>query len=608
MKIYPHSNYIRLLLFIFSLFFIIPAYTQINSVVFHEDFEKAPSNINMLWLPTSKYSIATGFSGNGLLFNSTTSNTDLTSSATISLTNLVGRTLAMSAAIKGENLTGGGNPGMVIQLVAATISGSKRYYRIAVETATFDWKQVGRTFKIDEDVISLSLNIGIYNASGKLWVDNLHIQVIAEPMPPARDASIPINKTHAGMYRGMNLVYSSNSAKNIITKSALDEYRYDWKANSLRVMIGGEKYYPGGLQLADYESILETELVRLDTLVKWCTANGLRMNVGMAGLSDGLFKSQAAQTRLINAWKLVATRYKNSSAVWAYDLANEPIVSSLYPYSYTYPLDNSILLWPQLADTLVKAIRAIDAEKGIIIESLNYSMNMDDIKPIDVSVPNIIYSVHMYTPHSLTHQFGPEIPSISYPGMIDGVNYDKAKLKEILAPIKAYQDKYRVPIYIGEFSCIRWAPNNSAYKYLRDCIEIFEEYNWDYAYNTFRTWSGWSVEHSNGYYDEVIPATKTDRELLFRSYFQQNTSTAIQNPLIENNAAICYPNPVQNILHLKLSDENNRLVITDMLGKRVFNDKVPSNYQLDMSTFNTGVYFIRVENASGILNGKVMKK
>jgi hypothetical protein len=254
-------------------------------------------------------------------------------------------------------------------------------------------------------------------------------------------------------------------------------------------------------------------------------------------------------------------------------------------------------------------IREIDTEKGIIIESLNYSINMDDIKPIDASIPNIIYSVHMYQPQSLTHQqFSSQSPAYSYPGTIDNVYYDKAKLKEILAPIKAYQDKYRVPIYIGEFGCIRWAPNNSAFNYLRDCIEIFEEYGWDYAYNTFRTWDGWSVEHSTGWYDSVLPATKTDRELLFRSYFAQNTSTAIQNPLIENNAAICYPNPVQNILHLKLSDENNRLVITDMLGKRVFNDKVPSNYQLDMSTFNTGVYFIRVENASGILNGKVMKK
>lgn len=607
-------NYIRCQIFICCLLFFIPAYSQINRVVFHDDFESAPSTINAVWLPSAKYTITTGFSGNGLLYNSTTTNTDLTSSATISLTNLVGRTLAMSAAIKGETLTGGGNPGMVIQLVATTTSGSKRYYRIAVETGTFDWKQVGRTFKIDADVTALSLNVGIYNATGKFWVDNLHIQVIAEPMPPARDPSIPINKTHAGMYRGMNVVYSSNSAKNIITKSGLDEYRYDWKANSLRVMIGGEKYYPGGLQLPDYDAILQTELVRMDTLVKWCTANGLRMNVGMAGLSDGVFKSQAAQTRLINAWKLVATRYKNSPAVWAYDLANEPIVSP-YPYSYTYPLDNSILMWPQLADTLVKEIRKIDTEKGIIIESLNYSINMDDIKPIDASVPNIIYSVHMYQPQSLTHQqFSSQTPAYSYPGTIDGVYYDKAKLKEILAPMKAYQEKYRVPIYIGEFGCIRWAPNNSAYNYLRDCIEIFEEYNWDYAYNTFRTWDGWSVEHSTGWYDSVLPATKTDRELLFRSYFQQNTITGIQYPENEKLSSVCYPNPVKTEANFRVDNldlKSGSITLFDAQGRLIMQKMIikNENIKIDVQSISNGLYFYTLANETGklIVSGKFIK-
>jgi len=602
------SNLVKFLIIIYNLLLCFPAYSQVNRVVFHEDFESSTSTINALWLPSTKYSITTGFTGNGLLFNSTTSNTDLTSSAAISLTNLVGRTVALSASMKGENLTGGGNPGMVIQLVETTTSGSNRYYRIPIETGTFDWKYVGRTFKIDDDIVSMSLNIGIYNATGKFWIDNIHIQVIAEPMPPARDPSIPINKTHTGMYRGMNLVYSSNTAQNIITKSSLDELRYDWKANSIRVMIGGEKYYPGGLQLADYDAILQTELVRMDTLVKWCNANGLRMNVGMAGLSDGLIKSKAAQTRLVNAWKLIATRYKNSSAVWAYDLANEPIVSP-YPYSYTYPLDNSILMWPQLADSLVKMIRAIDVEKGIIIESLNYSINMDDIKPIDASIPNIIYSVHMYQPQNLTHQqFSAQAPAYTYPGTIDNVYYDKAKLKEILAPIKAYQDKYRVPIYIGEFGCIRWAPNNSAYNYLRDCIEIFEEYNWDYAYNTFRTWDGWSVEHSTGWYDSVLPVTKTDRELLFRSYFQQNITTEIQNPLTENLSPIYYPNPVNDILHIKLLENNNRLEMYDIIGNKVYDQYIDAGYLLDMSNFKTGIYFLKAENAKGIINGKVIKK
>ena len=597
-----------------SLLLSLSGYSQLNRTVFHEDFEKTLPNIQAIWTPTANYSFTSGYSGNGgSLFNSTTSNTNLTSSATIPLTNLKGTTIALSASIKGENLITDGNTGMVIQLVAVPISGPVKYYRIPIKTGTFTWEQIGKTFKLDDNIQSLSLNIGIYNAIGKFWIDNLHIQVIAEPMPADRTIPVEIDKTHIGMYRGVNVASTSDDSANIISKSSLDELSFDWKANTIRVMIGGEKYYPDGLLRTDFDAILQTELVRMDELVMWCTANGLKMNVGLAGLSDGLFTSQTAQTRLINAWKLIAERYKNTSTVWAYDLANEPVVSKQYPYDYTYPLDNTIMMWPSLAETLVNEIRLIDPVKSIIIESLNYGVALDDIKPIDASVPNIIYSVHLYQPGELTGQFGPETPVIAYPGTIDGIYYDKAKLKEILAPLKAYQEKYRVPIYIGEFSCIRWAPNNSAYNYIRDCIEIFEEYNWDYDYYSFRTWNGWSVEHSIGYYDNVFPTTKTDRELLLRSYFEQNLAQ-VQFLANETLPSICYPNPVKDEICIAIDhlDFNiGSIAIFDVLGKFkkqkiVLNKEV---IKIDTSNLSQGVYLYNIKNEIGktILNGKFIK-
>lgn len=577
--------------------------SQVNREVFHEDFEKNLSAIQAIWAPTSYYSIDSGFTGNGLLFNSPNATTNFSSYATVDLTNLLGRTIALSASMKGENLTGGGTPGMVIQLVATPSSGGTRYYRIPLKTGTFPWEQVGRTLKIEDDIVDLKVNIGIYNATGKFWVDNLHIQVISEPMPPARDPLIAINKTHPGMYRGVNVAATSDNPANTISKSSLDELSYDWKANTIRVMIGGEKYYPDGLLLSNYDAVLQEELLRMDELVDWCTANGLKMNIGLAGLSDGLFISQAAQTRLINAWKLIAERYKTNSTVWAYDLANEPVISRQFPYNYTYPIDNSILRWPELAEALVNAIRGIDPVKAIIIESLNYGITLDDIKPIDASIPNIVYSVHMYLPRQLTHQFGPEIPAYSYPGTIDGVYYNKAKLKELLAPLKAYQDKYRVPIYIGEFSCIRWAPNNSAYNYIRDCIEIFEEYNWDYDYYSFRTWNGWSVEHSNGYYDNVFPATKTDRELLLRSYFQQNLGQ-VQFPESNTLSSKFYPNPVKDDIYIKtenLKYDYGVLEIVDIQGKLKTQKLIGENklIKIDVSSFADGMYFYTIKNEKG---------
>ena len=599
---------------LFSLFFCFAGYSQLNRTVFHEDFEKTFPNIQAIWTPIGSYTLDTAsFSGKGLFFNSLNSNTNLTSSATIPITNLQGTTIALSASIKGENLITDGNTGMVIQLLAILTSGSVKYYRIPIKTGTFTWEQVGKTFKLDDNIQSLNLNIGIYNATGNFWIDNLHIQVIAEPMPPARTTPVVINKTHPGMYRGMNVASTSDNPANSISKSSLDELSYDWKANTIRVMIGGEKYYPDGLLKSDYDAILQAELIRIDELVIWCTANGLKINLGLAGLSDGLFSSQAAQTRLINAWKLIAKRYKNTTTVWAYDLANEPVVSKQYPYNYTYPIDNTILRWPELAEALVNEIRLIDPVKSIIIESLNYGVDLDDIKPIDSSVPNIIYSIHLYQPGKLTGQFGPETPVITYPGTIDGIYYDKTKLKEILAPLKAYQEKYRVPIYIGEFSCIRWAPNNSAYNYIRDCIEIFEEYNWDYDYYSFRTWNGWSVENSSGYYDDVFPTTKTDRELLLRSYFQQNLAQ-VQFSANETLPSICYPNPVKDEICIAIDHldfNTGSIAVFDVLGKlkiqkTVLNKEV---IKIDTSNLSQGVYLYNIKNEIGktILNGKFIK-
>ena len=599
---------------LFSLFFCFAGYSQLNRTVFHEDFEKTFPNIQAIWTPIGSYTLDTAsFSGKGLFFNSLNSNTNLTSSATIPITNLQGTTIALSASIKGENLITDGNTGMVIQLLAILTSGSVKYYRIPIKTGTFTWEQVGKTFKLDDNIQSLNLNIGIYNATGNFWIDNLHIQVIAEPMPPARTTPVVINKTHPGMYRGMNVASTSDNPANSISKSSLDELSYDWKANTIRVMIGGEKYYPDGLLKSDYDAILQAELIRIDELVIWCTANGLKINLGLAGLSDGLFSSQAAQTRLINAWKLIAKRYKNTTTVWAYDLANEPVVSKQYPYNYTYPIDNTILRWPELAEALVNEIRLIDPVKSIIIESLNYGVDLDDIKPIDSSVPNIIYSIHLYQPGKLTGQFGPETPVIIYPGTIDGIYYDKTKLKEILAPLKAYQEKYRVPIYIGEFSCIRWAPNNSAYNYIRDCIEIFEEYNWDYDYYSFRTWNGWSVEHSSGYYDDVFPTTKTDRELLLRSYFQQNLAQ-VQFSANETLPSICYPNPVKDEICIAIDHldfNTGSITIFDVLGKFKTQKTVLDKevLKIDTSNLSQGVYLYNIKNEIGktILNGKFIK-
>jgi hypothetical protein len=84
------------------------------------------------------------------------------------------------------------------------------------------------------------------------------------------------------------------------------------------------------------------------------------------------------------------------------------------------------------------------------------------------------------------------------------------------------------------------------------------------------------------------------------------TGTGIDNPF--GDTQFFYPNPVQNILHLQLNDEINRLVVLDMMGRKVFDRNVPSIFNLDLSLYETGIYYIHVESKLGVLNGKILKK
>jgi endo-1,3(4)-beta-glucanase len=69
-----------------------------------------------------------------------------------------------------------------------------------------------------------------------------------------------------------------------------------------------------------------------------------------------------------------------------------------------------------------------------------------------------------------------------------------------------------------------------------------------------------------------------------------------------------YPNPVENILYLQLLQEQNTISLTDELGRTLVQKVVKSSYEMDMSTFKSGVYFLKVKNAYGIQNIKIIKK
>ena len=91
------------------------------------------------------------------------------------------------------------------------------------------------------------------------------------------------------------------------------------------------------------------------------------------------------------------------------------------------------------------------------------------------------------------------------------------------------------------------------------------------------------------------------------SYVVGNTcSLGVENP--SELKQTFYPNPVKNVFHLQLLDEQNRIILTDMLGRKILEEEVKSSHTLNMSAYKTGVYLLRVENSRGIQNVKIIKE
>jgi len=296
----------------------------------------------------------------------------------------------------------------------------------------------------------------------------------------------------------------------------------EWKANVIRWQITRNWGRPGtDRDLAEYDAWLDGKLADLDQGLEACRRYGIRAVVDMHSPPGGryensdlaIFNEPLYQDHYVALWEKIARRYKGNPVIWGYDLVNEPVQNRPSP--------------PGVADYLgtqvraAKAIRAIDPERPIFIEGAEWDSanGYRELEPVDV--PNVIYQVHMYVPGEFTHQgVYNKVTGITYPGKIGNNTWDKEQLRKVLAPVREFQLAYNVHIYCGEFSAIRWAPG--AANYLRDCIDLFEEYGWDWTYHAYREWDGWSVEHGSDPNDHQPTAEPTDRKELLLSWFAKN--------------------------------------------------------------------------------------
>ncbi len=437
-----------------------------------------------------------------------------------------GCVLSLSATIKAGNVSEKPKSYNGIKFMAPVVSPDGRDWPQAkLGTGSFDWQKVGFTVRVPADATEMRLCLGLENVTGKVWFDDVRVTVRRLPPPPvaARAADGPVFKGH-DLPRLRGAMVSPK-----IDEPSLRKFGAEWNANVIRWQLVRPTWRSQKpFTLADYDAWLEGELAKLDAALPSCEKYGLRVVVdlhsppggqatagGYAGSDSGLFKDKVCQGKFIEVWQKMAARYKDSRVVWGYDLANEPVEDEVA---------ESAADWQELVERAARAVRALDPKHAIIVEPAPWGdpKGLKELRPLDV--PGVVYSVHMYLPHAFTHQGVHDDGSKRwvYPGIIERKMWDKVALEEALRPVVEFQQRYGVHIYIGEFSAIRWAPEGSACRYLKDVIDIFEAHGWDWCYHAYREWSGWSVEHGEDRANTQPSPTPTEREKLLREWFAKN--------------------------------------------------------------------------------------
>lgn len=392
--------------------------------------------------------------------------------------------------------------------------------QIPLPVGTFDWRKGSLRTLIPADATAIKLHIGLDSVSGEVWFDNLAVSLAkaTEDAPPA-PADQPIFKGHkVEALRGV-------MAHPRISKEDIRVLAEEWNGNLIRYQLLHMPERGTENDLGLYDEWLERELKYLDDVIGWCREFGVAVVVDLhsppgGNLSDsgtvnasGPFWSNAdAQAHFIDVWKRITEHYKGEGMIWGFDLLNEPEDRTV---------TEGCADWQSLADLAARTIREIDPERTLIVEPPKSGgpTGFIGFQPIDL--PRIVYSFHMYEPFVYTHQGVVGGDAVfTYPGEIDGKAWDKSALAEYMAPAVEFASKYRVQLYVGEFSVIRWAPG--ADRYLEDVTALFESHGWDWSYHSYREWHGWNLELGTSKVDEETREKQGARLGAILEWFEKN--------------------------------------------------------------------------------------
>ncbi|MBR2838468.1 MAG: acetylxylan esterase [Kiritimatiellae bacterium] len=373
-------------------------------------------------------------------------------------------------------------------------NGADQWPGATLPTGSFDWRMAsaGREKFVGAEGGAGELVLGLQDSSGTVSFD-LSTLSITEPRP-----HWPVtNMDHVAAYTPD--VAARPRMRGVMSPARdvnEDDFKTlkSWGATLLRFQIVRNWHGINTNQdLEEFDRWLDGRLDNFDKVAlpmaeKYGINVVLDLHVPPGGREPSgdmnMFYDAKYADHFVKTWRRIARRFRGRRGLYGYDLINEP--------QQRLPAAPGLDYW-SLQRRAAEAVRAEDPLTPIIIESNGWDSPTTFRYLSPLTLTNVIYQVHMYSPGDYTHQRVMKTRqwSVAYPNAEKGWNADF--MRDVLKPVREFQLKHKALIYVGEFSAVAWAPG--AENYLRDAIGIFEEYGWDWSYHAFREWSGWSVEH-----------------------------------------------------------------------------------------------------------------
>ena len=249
---------------------------------------------------------------------------------------------------------------------------------------------------------------------------------------------------------------------------------------------------------------------KIDEFVGWCDAHNLNivfnLHKAVGNYCDvaekvSLLDDDALQERFVALWLEIERRYHARSDI-AFELLNE--VRIVDPEK-----------WNNLADRTIRAIRASNRDRWIVVGSISWNSAWELGKLRIWDDPKVVYTFHMYEPFPFTHQRGVLMQGPHYYNRVmpyptgdveryrdyertvngaknpyDGVTaIDREFLKRQLRCAHEFREAHPDKIlWNGEFGTIRHINVKTRAAYMHDVISICKEWGIPYcAWNYLST-------------------------------------------------------------------------------------------------------------------------